>query len=706
MPVPFLESAARAVFHASWQAAVLAMIVLVATRLVPRMPAGARSGLWLIVLARLLFPLTPQSSWSLFNLARFSAGPSAVEVPTAVGTTGTEQPASVAVSRPSEVWTVVASRPLPFAHIEAQKSKTIAADGPEVEERTGLLLAKAPSIADALSSIWALGVAVVVASGIRSWFRLRRFVRACRLCADEGPRAALERCRRELGLWRKVTLLVSDADVASALAGVAFPRIIVSKRTLAAIGPAELEWLFRHELAHVRRWDLAVSRLWWCVRALHWFNPLVWWAASRACVEAEMACDESVLARSAASERAAYGHTLLTAAELLANSAPVPAAAGISLGEPALSRRIRAIAVYRPASRGANFAVVLVLIGVACGGLTDAIENSARGAGDPEKSPVTRQSNAAPPSGSNQASVRPTFGLPADAQGRPQLAAVLDAWQKGHGRLKSYDVYLTSEVVPFSPLKPKNWPVIPSLAFGASLTFDLALGPNIGIGQLPQLAGGLGRKFSREMLSGEKLRAEAGVAKPGEKPAYTVWVWDGGKGKAELFGVMQYSVGGTRARSAAVYECNRSSCADGSDIVDVLRSRHGTVIERADEQGIVVYTPAAPATLAIGYRVWLDPSKGFQPTRIHRLLDLGGTLNTYLEQENTLDEVARGVWAPVKVVISRYLPSKKSATAPRRPNSVEVITVNRIYSRFNVPIDESLFQLAPKSSQVGGAWPD
>ncbi len=62
------------------------------------------------------------------------------------------------------------------------------------------------------------------------------------------------------------------------------------------------------------------------------------------------------------------------------------------------------------------------------------------------------------------------------------------------------------------------------------------------------------------------------------------------------------------------------------------------------------------------------------------------------------------MWAPVKFVVSRYLPSKKSATARAAPKSVQVITVNRKYSRFNVPIDESQFQLpVPPGIQVGGA---
>jgi hypothetical protein len=166
-----------------------------------------------------------------------------------------------------------------------------------------------------------------------------------------------------------------------------------------------------------------------------------------------------------------------------------------------------------------------------------------------------------------------------------------------------------------------------------------------------------------------------------------------------LPGVKQFSVNGTLSGFGAGYEYYRASCANGSDMIDVLRKRRGTVVERADDQVIVVYTPAPQP---FGYRVWLDPAKNFQPIRIHRILDLGGTLITDFEQENTLGEVAPGVWAPLKVVVSFYAQDKSSATAARRPKSVAVVTMNPNFSRFNVPIDESLFQLpVPPGYQVG-----
>ena len=63
-----LEHGLALLWRASWQASVLVLIVvlfqlLLARRLTPLW----RHALWLLVVARLLLPVTPSSPWSLYN---------------------------------------------------------------------------------------------------------------------------------------------------------------------------------------------------------------------------------------------------------------------------------------------------------------------------------------------------------------------------------------------------------------------------------------------------------------------------------------------------------------------------------------------------------------------------------------------------------------------------------------------------------------
>src|SRR5512144_1687194 len=59
------------VLQASWQASVLIVLVLLAQLLFGRwLTARGRAVLWLLVMARLLLPLSPGSAVSLFNVAR------------------------------------------------------------------------------------------------------------------------------------------------------------------------------------------------------------------------------------------------------------------------------------------------------------------------------------------------------------------------------------------------------------------------------------------------------------------------------------------------------------------------------------------------------------------------------------------------------------------------------------------------------------
>jgi beta-lactamase regulating signal transducer with metallopeptidase domain len=65
------EAVFRWVLQTSWQAVVLAGLILAAQWMLrKRLSASWRHGLWLLLIARLLMPAAPQSAFSVFNVIR------------------------------------------------------------------------------------------------------------------------------------------------------------------------------------------------------------------------------------------------------------------------------------------------------------------------------------------------------------------------------------------------------------------------------------------------------------------------------------------------------------------------------------------------------------------------------------------------------------------------------------------------------------
>jgi TonB family protein len=118
------------------------------------------------------------------------------------------------------------------------------------------------------------------------------------------------------------------------------------RRSSIVIPASALSWprdrvapVLAHELAHVDRRDWLLLILSELVRALYWFNPLVWIACARLRAECEVACDDVVITSGhAAAEYAA--HVVSIAQELNSNHGlPAPAAVRAST----LERRVRAM---------------------------------------------------------------------------------------------------------------------------------------------------------------------------------------------------------------------------------------------------------------------------------------------------------------------------------------------------------------------------
>ncbi|ONF94977.1 M56 family metallopeptidase [Sphingomonas jeddahensis] len=162
--------------------------------------------------------------------------------------------------------------------------------------------AAAPALLTAGSSLallWGVGAAAFIGWHVLAYRRFRRrlLARATVLDRVDG-----------------VTIVESAAAAGPLAFGVA-KRFVAFPRDFAARYDAdERDSALAHELGHHARGDLIANWLALAVLALHWFNPLAWYAFRAFRADQEMANDARVLARLGPGARHAYACAIVKAA--------------------------------------------------------------------------------------------------------------------------------------------------------------------------------------------------------------------------------------------------------------------------------------------------------------------------------------------------------------------------------------------------------
>lgn len=155
-----------------------------------------------------------------------------------------------------------------------------------------------------------------------------------------------------------------------ALHGLLQPTLLLPHGLVESFKVEQLRFVFLHELAHVRRFDVLVNWIAAVAAALHWFNPLVRIAVSRLAEERELACDALALEHLASAERSAYGGTLLRILEQWRLAPAVPGLVGMTSANQHVKRRIQMIATFRSESRRALWIALVATLSIVS--LTDA----------------------------------------------------------------------------------------------------------------------------------------------------------------------------------------------------------------------------------------------------------------------------------------------------------------------------------------------
>ncbi len=174
---------------------------------------------------------------------------------------------------------------------------------------------------------WAIGTLSML---VRAFWRAGQFGRI--LAHARPANSALQlRARRladNLGLRRMPAVLVVPARISPMIwSFFGRPRLVLPERLVRDLDAGVVDTLLAHELAHVRRGDHWVRHLELLVRAVHWWNPLVWWAAHRMRVAEEECCDAWVV-WALPDGRRRYAEALVGTVEFLSQRNPgLPAGA-------------------------------------------------------------------------------------------------------------------------------------------------------------------------------------------------------------------------------------------------------------------------------------------------------------------------------------------------------------------------------------------
>jgi TonB family protein len=138
-----------------------------------------------------------------------------------------------------------------------------------------------------MAAIWAAGAAIGLLQMLLACGAVWRLRRGAQPLADGGIAS-------ELGISGPVEVLESELEGMPIVFGVFRPTVLLPAGA-AEWRPDRLRVVLLHELAHVRRGDVAAHLLARTALALYWWNPLAWFAWREFLKERERATDDLVL---------------------------------------------------------------------------------------------------------------------------------------------------------------------------------------------------------------------------------------------------------------------------------------------------------------------------------------------------------------------------------------------------------------------------
>jgi beta-lactamase regulating signal transducer with metallopeptidase domain len=222
-----------------------------------------------------------------------------------------------------------------------------------------------------IAALWLIALALRLAELVFHSVRLHRLWKSATPIAEGTNAATLAQIAGGRGSVEICTTRELDRP---SVIGFFRPRILIPEWLYARLTPQELEQVVMHEAEHLRRHDDWTNLIQKFALVLFPLNPALVWIERRLCREREMACDDGVVRRTQAPR--AYAACLAGLAEYGLKRDLARRAGALSLAawrrRPELVQRVHGILSRKPALNLAASRVLLSVLG--CGLLAGSVE--------------------------------------------------------------------------------------------------------------------------------------------------------------------------------------------------------------------------------------------------------------------------------------------------------------------------------------------
>lgn len=339
---PIVLSCAGRMFEASWQAAIMVVLIMLIQRaLRGRISANWRAAMWMLVFIRLALPVLPESRFSLYGLSR-----------PAVPAERFFDSQSQTIIRFGEPTPPSAAPPtLPPPQATAPPVWTV-------------------RWTDIAIAVWLAGTACLLVRGTLASILLTRRIAVAPTLRDDWVVRILDESCRAVRVNRRPRVVETGAVQSPALCGWLRPTILLPMGLTARVLDDAMRFILLHELAHLKRRDILIGWCVWALCAVHWFNPLAWLAARRFREETEIACDARAISADGRARWREYGNTLIDLIRLSPHPVAPPGVAAVLSDRTTLRRRVLALSNPVRPSLPRSLAAAVSILAIGCASLT------------------------------------------------------------------------------------------------------------------------------------------------------------------------------------------------------------------------------------------------------------------------------------------------------------------------------------------------